>query len=262
MSFQGGAGLVCGTICLVGAGPGAADLLTLRAMRRLMAADVVFHDRLVSPEVLALIPGRARVVDVGKAVGANAWPQGRINAEIVTAALMGLAVVRLKSGDPSIFGRAAEEIGAAAAAGIPVEVVPGITAASAAAAATLDPLTVRGRFDRVVFATGTTLTSAATRDLAASLVPGTKLVLYMAVAQLAHIEADLLAAGVPGDTPATITSGASTSGERTGRYALKDLAQAVARDGFTNPAVIMLNIAKDVSGRGTAVAPEMASCRV
>ena len=120
MSFQGGAGLVCGTICLVGAGPGAADLLTLRAMRRLMAADVVFHDRLVSPEVLALIPGRARVVDVGKAVGANAWPQGRINAEIVTAALMGLAVVRLKSGDPSIFGRAAEEIGAAAAAGIPV----------------------------------------------------------------------------------------------------------------------------------------------
>lgn len=249
---------VCGMICLVGAGPGAADLLTLRALRRIGAADVVFHDRLVSPDILSLVPRTARLVDVGKAVGANAWPQDRIDAEIVAAARMGFAVVRLKSGDPSVFGRAAEEIAAALGAGIPVEIVPGITAASAVAASTCDPLTVRGVFDRVVIATGTTLTAHATRELAASLVPGTKLILYMAVAQMARIEGDLLSAGLPGDTLVTITSDASAASERSGRFPLQGAALAIARDGFTNPAIIALHVAK----LDRAAAPRQAALRV
>ena len=124
-----------GHIALVGAGPGARDLLTLRAVQRLQDADVIFYDRLVDPEVLDLARRDADRVYVGKAVGANAWPQDKIDRLIVAEAAKGRRVVRLKSGDPSVFGRATEEMEAARAAGIAVEIVPGITAASAAAAA-------------------------------------------------------------------------------------------------------------------------------
>lgn len=137
-------------ISLVGAGPGAADLMTLRAARRLSEADIVFYDRLADPEALAFAKPTAQRVYVGKEVGAHHWPQPRIDAAIVAAALAGRRVVRLKSGDPSIFGRAAEEIAAARAHGIVVDIVPGITAASAFLC---DPLTERGVTDRVVLAT-------------------------------------------------------------------------------------------------------------
>ena len=119
-----------GSIALVGAGPGARDLLTLRAVERLQEADVIFYDRLVDEEVLELGRRDAERVFVGKHVGAHAWPQQRINAVIVAEARKGRRVVRLKSGDPGIFGRAGEEIEAARAAGIAVEIVPGVTAAS------------------------------------------------------------------------------------------------------------------------------------
>ncbi|WP_084513897.1 uroporphyrinogen-III C-methyltransferase, partial [Salipiger mucosus] len=144
-----------GHIALVGAGPGARDLMTLRAVDRLRAADVVFYDRLVDPAVLDFARPEAERVYVGKTVGNCAWPQPEIDRLIVREARQGRRVVRLKSGDPSIFGRAAEELEAARAAGIEAELVPGITAASAAAATTGRPLTERGETDTFVISTGT-----------------------------------------------------------------------------------------------------------
>ncbi|CAN0459624.1 unnamed protein product, partial [Hapterophycus canaliculatus] len=144
-----------GSIALVGAGPGARDLLTLRAVERLQEADVIYYDRLVDPEVLELARRDAERVFVGKHVGAHAWPQDQINRVIVAEALKGRRVVRLKSGDPGVFGRAREEMDAARAAGVAVEIVPGITAASAAGAAMGQSLTERGQTDTLILATGT-----------------------------------------------------------------------------------------------------------
>ncbi|KGM86465.1 siroheme synthase, N-terminal domain protein [Roseovarius mucosus DSM 17069] len=142
-----------GQIALVGAGPGARDLLTLRAVERLQEADVVFYDRLVDVEVLELARRDAERVYVGKDVGAHAWPQDKISRVILAEALKGKRVVRLKSGDPGIFGRATEEIAAAQAAGVPVELVPSVTAASVAGAALRQSLTERGVADTFVIAT-------------------------------------------------------------------------------------------------------------
>lgn len=202
-----------GSIALVGAGPGSADLLTLRAVARLKAADVVFYDRLVDPEVLTLCP-QAEVVFVGKEVGNHAWPQSRIDAAITAAALSGHRVVRLKSGDPSVFGRACEEIEAARACGIEVEVVPGITAASAAAAGMLRPLTERGCTDRVVLATATCGTDEEWSGLADLARAGTTLVLYMAMRRLDAVADELRRAGISGATPVTICANVAKTTER------------------------------------------------
>lgn len=210
-----------GRIVLVGAGPGAADLLTLRGVRHLQEADAVFYDRLVDPALLDLArPGAVRV-HVGKAVGAHAWPQERINAAIVAAARRGLRVVRLKSGDPGIFGRAAEELAAARAAGIAVEIVPGVTAASAAAASLGRSLTERGQSDTLVLTTGTCRPGDPPPDWAARFRPGTVLALYMAVAAAAEVQAQLLAAGAPPDCPVQVVFAAQTAREeiRSGRLA-------------------------------------------
>lgn len=230
-----------GRISLVGAGPGAADLLTRRALARIMAADVVFHDRLVSAEVLALIPPQCRRVDVGKTPGGPGCQQEAIDAAIVAAARQGLAVVRLKSGDPSIFGRAGEELAAARAAGLDVEIVPGITAASAAAAALGEPLTERGRFDRLLIATGTAEAGGAVSGLAQAMPPGTRLALYMAIQRIGQIEADLLAGGLPPDTAVTAISHAGTGREQVLRCHLAGLAGAIRQAGLRNPAIILVD---------------------
>jgi uroporphyrin-III C-methyltransferase len=231
-----------GSIALVGAGPGARDLLTLRAVDRLRRADVVYYDRLVDPDVLALTSPEATSVYVGKEVGAHAWTQGQIDAAIVASALQGLRVVRLKSGDPSLFGRATEELDAARAAGIPIEIVPGITAASAAAASLGDPLTARGQIDRVVLATGTTLTGDASGSLSASLVPGTRLVLYMAMQHLAQIEAQLIAAGVSPQAEVVMVTHVSLVKQRSIQCSLQGMAEAAQRAEIGNPAVVMISV--------------------
>ncbi|WP_179378702.1 siroheme synthase CysG [Jannaschia marina] len=229
-----------GSIALVGAGPGAADLLTLRALRHLQEADMIFYDRLVDPAVLDLARRDAERVYVGKAVGACAWPQDRINDVITAAARSGQRVVRLKSGDPAVFGRAEEELAAARAHGVPVEIVPGITAASAAAAAIGRSLTERGQTDRVTFATGTTRPGDTAPDWAGMLLPGTTLALYMAARAAPEIAARLLSEGVPGDTPVDVISEASRSGETHARMVLRDLGTAEV----AAPAVVFITRAK------------------
>lgn len=229
-----------GRISLVGAGPGAADLLTLRALRRIEAADVVCYDRLVDPEVLALCRPDAERIFVGKEVGANAWPQERINGVIVAAARRGKQVVRLKSGDPSVFGRACEEIAAARAAGIEVEVIPGITAASAAAASLCTPLTERGETDRIVFATGTCKPGDPEPDWGAMLTPGTTLALYMAMHRLGALQESLLAAGLSPATEVTFVASASKPGERHLVTTIAAMVEAAAGARLGNPAIVFV----------------------
>lgn len=229
-----------GEIALVGAGPGAADLLTLRAVQRLQEADVIFYDRLVDPAILELARRDAERVYVGKAPGAQDWPQDRIDRTIVAEARRGRRVVRLKGGDPSIFGRAEEELSAARNAGIPVELVPGVTAASAAAASLGRPLTERGATSRLVLATATQRDGRLADDLAARLQPGTTLAIYMGVAQASQICAALLAAGLPAATPAEVVAHASTPHERILRTKLDALPGDLTRACIDAPAVILL----------------------
>lgn len=201
-------------IALVGAGPGAKDLLTLRAVERIQQADVVFYDRLVDKDVIALARKDAECVFVGKHVGAHAWPQDRINTVIVSEALKGRRIVRLKSGDPGIFGRAGEELTAARAEGIPVEIVPGVTSASAAAASLGQSLTERGVADTLILTTGMSREGDALPESTRFAGPGTTTALYMSVRQSARISAALLARGLPKDAPVQIVVDASKPSER------------------------------------------------
>ena len=187
-------------VIFIGAGPGAADLITVRGAQRLRQADVVLFDALTDPALRALAP-QARWINVGKRGFADSTGQSTINALLVKHARVANVVVRLKGGDPSVFGRLEEELEALAAAGISCEVVPGVTAAIAAAAATLRPLTRRGNGRSV------SLTTAMTREgaLHATRTADTE-VFYMAGKQLAALSRRLIAAGWPADTPASVVS--------------------------------------------------------
>ncbi len=243
-----------GRITLVGAGPGARDLLTLRAVERLQEADVIFYDRLVDPDMLELARRDAERVYVGKVVGAHAWPQDRINALIVTEAKRGRRVVRLKSGDPSIFGRATEELDAARAAGIPVEVVPGVTSACAAAASLGVSLTERGVSDTLVFATGTCRDGDAIPDSGMHAVPGTSLVFYMAARNADMVQAGLLAKGVPGAAPVRISAEVSLPTERHIQTTLAQLSATMQEENITAQALILLTVPKLAAATLTQVA--------
>lgn len=233
-----------GRITFIGAGPGARDLLTLRAVERLQDADVIFYDRLVDPDVLELARRDARRVFVGKTVGAHAWPQDRINDLIVAEAQKGEKVVRLKSGDPAIFGRLGEELGAARAKGIPVEVVPGVTAASAAAAVLEQPLTDRGTTDTLVFSTGTCRDGDLPPDWSAYARPGTTVALYMAVRNAADVQKSMQDAGLPGHTRVQIVAAASTPGQKTCETVLESLADTLRDNAIESPAIILVTVPK------------------
>jgi len=202
-----------GTVYLVGAGPGDPELLTLRALRLLESADVVFHDDLVSDEVLALVHRHALITSVGKRCGRPRITQAGIHALMIDSARAGQSVVRLKSGDPLVFGRAGEEIAALRGAGVPFEVVPGVTAAFAAGAALQIPLTDRKSASKLIFCTGH---HAADKNDATPIWSGTlpedvTLVIYMPGRDLARIEKELAAAGVAADMPCCAISHAATS---------------------------------------------------
>ena len=193
-----------GFVSIVGAGPGPLDLMTLRALDRLQRADVVVHDRLICAEVLAQIPPAAQRLYVGKALGNHSVPQRGIHALLIEHALLGRRVVRLKGGDPYVFGRGGEEVQALQAAGISFEVVPGVTAASGCSAAVGIPLTHRDLAASCVFLTGHLANDHAQHDWQALAKPGQTRVFYMGIQHLPQIAQQLIAQGLAADTPAAI----------------------------------------------------------
>ena len=227
-----------GTVYLVGAGPGAPDLLTLRAAEVLKRADIVFHDALVHPEVLALA-ARARKIAVGKRSGRYATAQQFINKRLVDAAGIHRVVVRLKGGDPTLFGRAQEELAALAAAGVPCEIVPGVTAALAAAAEAGVSLTQRGLARSVVFVTPRVGKGERPSDWAKSAAGADTAVIYMGAGEAAAITAALLAAGARPDLPVLVMENATLPQARRVVLTLAELPR-VAACGFEGPTVIML----------------------
>ena len=202
-----------GKVYLVGAGPGAPDLLTLRAARLMERAEIVFHDALVHPEVLALAT-RARCIDVGKRFGKVSTEQRFINRALVEAARTHAIVVRLKGGDPMLFGRAQEELDALAAAGIECEVVPGITAALAAAASLRVSLTRRGLSRNVAFLTARHGDGEEAAEWLAAARAADTVALYMAAGQAGQIATALIRAGRSPETPGVLVENASLEGER------------------------------------------------
>ncbi len=223
---------------LVGAGPGAADLLTLRAARLLGEADVVFHDALVQPEVLKLI-GKGRAVPVGKRSGRHSTAQAFINKQLADAARKYRTVVRLKGGDPMLFGRAQEEIDYLVRRGIRVEVVPGVTAALAAGADLGISLTQRGKARSVAFVTPRTAPGAPENGWVKAVLAADTAAIYMGSGEGGSIAVALLAAGKPASTPVAVVENASlpSSVVRFGR--LTDLARIAPRES-SGPAVILV----------------------
>lgn len=229
-----------GSIALVGAGPGARDLLTMRAVARLQEADVIFYDRLVDPEVLELARRDAERIYVGKEVGAHAWPQERISAVIATEAKRGRRVVRLKSGDPGIFGHASEEIAVARAAGVSIEIVPGVTAAAAAGAVLGQSLTERGSTDMLVLATATGQDADCPPEGLRLSGPGTTTAIYMGTRQAARIAASLTAQGLPGDAPIHICVDVSKPTQRLLEATVDDLARTIACEKIKGCAILLI----------------------
>jgi len=228
-------------VSFVGAGPGDPELITLKALRRLREADVVIHDRLVPRELLEEAGPGAEIIDAGKAPGRHCLGQAEINRLLVDRARRRGRVVRLKGGDPGIFGRLAEEIAAVRAAGVRFEIVPGVSAALAAAACVGVPLTERGRASTMVFATGAdrhgTLPALDWTLLAQS--EGT-LVFYMAVATLGAITANLTERGRDAREPAVVVERVGGPGERIVAGRLGDIAERACRAGVESPALLMI----------------------
>ena len=230
------------TVWLVGAGPGAADLLTLRAARVLADADVVVHDRLVTGEVLGLASPDADLIYVGKARANHCMAQEEINALLVRLAREGRRVVRLKGGDPFVFGRGGEEAEALHAAGVPFEVVPGVTAALACAAQARIPLTHRGLARSLTFVTGHTMDGRLDVDFTA-LARGGTLAVYMGVVTLPLLRDGLLDAGLDPATPAALVERGGTLAQRTLHGTLDDLVAEGQGWSTGGPTLVLLGAA-------------------
>jgi len=228
-----------GEVWLVGAGPGDPELLTIKALKVLQAAEVVVHDGLVSSEILDLAPASARKISVAKRKSRHSYAQDEINRMLVAFAQEGLKVVRLKGGDPFIFGRGGEELEACREAGVECHVVPGVTAALAASADAGAPLTHRGAAQAVTFVTGHAA-SGGEPDLDwESLAKANQtVVIYMGVSTAAGIAARLTAAGRQGSTPALIVENASRADERRIVTTLAGLAQAA--EAVRGPALLIV----------------------
>jgi uroporphyrin-III C-methyltransferase len=232
---------VSGKVYLVGAGPGAADLITLRAAQLLARADIVFYDALVNADTVALATSAEKVA-VGKRCGRHSTAQRFINKRLIDAAAKFGTVVRLKGGDPMLFGRAQEEIDALRAAGIEFEVVPGVTAALAASAALGIALTRRGTCRSVLLATPRAGKGERANDWARGVCAADSAVLYMAAGQANGIACALLARGMPAHTPVLIVENASLPTLRTDAMTLHEM-QHLPLSEFKGPAVIMLGAA-------------------
>jgi len=232
-----------GFVWLVGAGPGAEDLLTLRAQRLLQEADVIVHDRLVPATVVAMGRRDAERISVGKAKGDHSVPQEEINALLVALGRAGKRVVRLKAGDPMVFGRAGEEMAALAAAGVAHAVVPGITAAIAAAASIRLPLTLRGVASSLVFATGHDKDGETLPAWAGLALSGATVAVYMGRTVAAAVAARLIEAGLDAATPAVAVENASRADERVLAGPLAELTRFAARTDVDGPVLIIVGAA-------------------
>ena len=243
MSIHPHSFLSAGKVTLVGAGPGDPELLTIKALKALQKASVLFVDDLVNPAIVALASPAARVVHVGKRGGCKSTPQAFIEKLMVAAAQEGENVVRLKGGDPFIFGRGGEEVEALQSHGIAVEVINGITSGLAAVSSLNVPLTHREHARGVVFVTGHAKTGVDAIDWQAMSTAAKQakltLVIYMGVSGVAHIEAGLLS-GLPADTPVAIVQNASLPNQRHAICALQDLQRCIAEAGLASPSVIIV----------------------
>ena len=229
------------TVYLVGAGPGDPELLTCKARRLILEADIVVYDRLVSEEILALVPAGTARFDVGKRPGHHPVRQQDINTLLIALAKDGRRIVRLKGGDPLLFGRGSEEIAALADAGVACEVVPGVTSASACAAAVGVPLTHRGLATGVRFVTGHCREDADLdfdwRGLADS---DTTLVIYMGFANIGRIAQSVIAHGLDSATPAVAICNGTTPRQRHVRATLGTVASVAAEAGFDGPVLFIV----------------------
>ncbi|HSV04109.1 MAG TPA: uroporphyrinogen-III C-methyltransferase [Phenylobacterium sp.] len=245
----GGRSSRAGAVWLVGAGPGDPELLTIKALKALQGAEVVVHDGLVTTEVLALAPQTARRISVAKRKSRHSFSQDEINRMLVAFAREGLRVVRLKGGDPFIFGRGGEELQACREAGVECHAIPGVTAALAAGAGAGGPLTHRGSAQAVTFVTGHAAKGGEPDlDWESLARPNQTVVVYMGLSMAAPIAARLMAAGRAGSTPALIVENASRPDERRIVTTLAGLAKAAAA--LSGPALLIV-------GEAMALAEEL-----
>lgn len=228
-----------GRVILVGAGPGDPDLLTVRAVNALRIADVIVHDGLIDPRMLDLAPAQAERISVAKQRARHTLPQGAINALLIDKARGGAVVVRLKGGDPFVFGRGGEEVAALRDAGIEVQVIPGLSAALGCAAEAMLPLTHRDHSSAVSFVAGQ-CKGLADQDWSGLAGKGRTLVIYMGVATATDIADKLMADGVAPDMPVAVLERGTLTGARAMRSLLADLGAMVAREAIASPAIIIV----------------------
>jgi len=245
-----------GKVILVGAGPGDPGLLTLRAVEALKSADIVVHDGLIDPRVLDYAPAYAQRISVAKQRARHTLSQDAINALIVAHVKAGSIVVRLKGGDPFVFGRGGEEVEAVRAAGLPVEVVPGVSAALGCAAEAMLPLTHRDWSSAVSFVAGQ-CKGLGEQDWSGLAGQGRTLVIYMGVANARAIADKLMADGVAPDMPVAVLERGTLEGARALRTLLADLGDMVERDRVKSPAIIVVGevvLLSDAENRLAALA--------
>lgn len=229
-----------GTVYLVGAGPGDPELLTRKAERLLREADIILHDRLVSPEILALAGRGPQRIYVGKQCGNHHVPQGRTEELLIHYARQGHTVVRLKGGDPFIFGRGGEELDALRAAGIPCEIVPGVTAALGCAAAAQIPLTHRDHARSVLFLTGHDRDGRSPEDWAALTQRDRTLVVYMGLGALEAFCTGLRSNGLPDDWPVAVIAEGTTNHQRVVKGTLRSIATRATSAELSSPALTII----------------------
>ncbi|WP_375543348.1 uroporphyrinogen-III C-methyltransferase [Phaeobacter inhibens] len=241
--------LVAGEVAFAGSGPGDPDLLTLKVARALLQADVILFDRLVSAEIMALAGPQAQLEDVGKEGFGPQVSQEEICARMVAHARMGKKVLRLKSGDPTVYGRLDEELTACETAGVAYQILPGITAASAAVASIGQSLTQRGRNASVRFLTGHDMKGFADHDWAALSRPGEVAAIYMGKKSARFVQGRLIMHGADRATPMTIVENASRANQRVIETTLERLPTDLAAAELTGPALTFLGLAPRASAQ-------------